>query len=85
MATNTSYGVTPYRCTKMTVAGGTSMPLRAWSHGRTQALVKLQHADATGYEMLGHSSIAITLSLHGHVTPHMQQQAEDTMDRVLGG
>jgi integrase len=36
-------------------------------------------------EMLGHSSIAITLSLYGHVTPHMQQQAADTMDRVLGG
>jgi integrase len=36
-------------------------------------------------EMLGHSSIAITLSLYGHVTPHMQQQAADTMDQLLGG
>jgi hypothetical protein len=35
----------------MTVAGGTSTPLRAWSHGRTQALVNLQHADATGYKL----------------------------------
>jgi hypothetical protein len=29
-------------------------------------------------------SIAITLSLYGHVTPRMQQQAADTLDRVLG-
>jgi integrase len=36
-------------------------------------------------EMLGHSSIAITLSLYGHVTPQMQQHAADTMDQVLGG
>src|SRR5260370_24961414 len=36
-------------------------------------------------EMLGHSSIAITLSLSGHVTPHMQQHAAETMDEVLGG
>jgi len=35
-------------------------------------------------EMLGHSSIAITLGLYGHVTPHMQQLAAETMDRVLG-
>lgn len=34
-------------------------------------------------EMLGHSSIAITLSLYGHVLPHMQQQAAATMDDVL--
>ena len=31
-------------------------------------------------EMLGHSDIAITLSLYGHVTPPMQKEAADTMD-----
>ncbi len=36
-------------------------------------------------EMLGHSNISITLNLYGHVTPHMQQQAADMMDRLLGG
>jgi len=35
-------------------------------------------------EMLSHSSIAMTLSLYGHVTPHMQQMAAETRDRVLG-
>jgi site-specific recombinase XerD len=36
-------------------------------------------------EMLGHSSIAITLSIYAHVLPHMQQQAVDTMDALLRG
>ncbi len=36
-------------------------------------------------EMLGHSSVAITLGLYGHVTPHMQRQAATTMDAVLRG
>jgi integrase len=36
-------------------------------------------------EMLGHSNSSITLSLYGHVTPHVQQQAADMMDRLLGG
>jgi len=35
-------------------------------------------------EMLGHSSINITLNLYGHVLPHMQQQAADVMDAILG-
>lgn len=35
-------------------------------------------------EMLGHSSIAVTLDMYGHVTPHMQQRAIEAMDRLLG-
>jgi integrase len=35
-------------------------------------------------EMLGHSSITITLGLYGHVTPHMQRAAAEEMDRLLG-
>jgi integrase len=34
-------------------------------------------------EMLGHSQIAVTLNLYSHVTETMQQQAADTMDRLL--
>jgi integrase len=34
-------------------------------------------------EMLGHSGIAITLGLYGHVTPPMQQAAADAMDSVF--
>ena len=33
--------------------------------------------------MLGHSDIAITLNLYGHVTLHMQQEAADTMDPLF--
>jgi integrase len=36
-------------------------------------------------EMLGHSSISITLDLYSHVTPTMQQTAVDALDAVLGG
>jgi len=36
-------------------------------------------------EMLGHSSIAITLDLYSHVTPTMQQQAVTAMETALRG
>jgi integrase len=36
-------------------------------------------------EMLGHANVGITLSLYGHVTPHMQHAAAETMERVLTG
>ena len=36
-------------------------------------------------EMLGHANVGITLSIYGHVLPHMHQQAADTMDALLGG
>jgi len=35
-------------------------------------------------EMLGHSSVGITLDLYSHVTPTMQRQAADAIDRALG-
>jgi integrase len=36
-------------------------------------------------EMLGHSSVAITLGLYGHVLPHMQREAASVMDAMLRG
>jgi len=36
-------------------------------------------------EMLGHANVSITLNLYGHVLPHMQQQAAETMDGILRG
>jgi integrase len=36
-------------------------------------------------EMLGHANVGITLSIYGHVLPHMQQQAVSTMDDMLRG
>jgi len=35
-------------------------------------------------EMLGHSSIAITLDLYSHVTPTMQREKAAAMDALLG-
>lgn len=34
-------------------------------------------------ELLGHSDIAITLGLYGHVTPPMQQEAANAMDGLF--
>lgn len=34
-------------------------------------------------EMLGHSTIAITLAIYYHVRPHKQRKAADIMDRLL--
>ncbi len=36
-------------------------------------------------EMLGHANVGITLSIYGHVLPHMQQQAASAMDAMLRG
>jgi len=36
-------------------------------------------------EMLGHSSISVTLSLYAHVLPHMQRDAAAIMDDLLRG
>jgi integrase len=35
-------------------------------------------------EMLGHSTVGITLGLYAHVLPGMQQQAAENLDRLLG-
>jgi integrase len=34
-------------------------------------------------EMLGHSTVAITLDIYSHVTPTMQRQAAKAMDELL--
>jgi integrase len=34
-------------------------------------------------EMLGHSTIAITLDTYSHVIPTMQRQAAEAMDAIL--
>ena len=36
-------------------------------------------------EMLGHSTIAITLDTYSHVIPTMQRQAAEAMDAILTG
>lgn len=36
-------------------------------------------------ERLGHSSIAITLQVYGHVLPHMQAEASRAMDATILG
>jgi integrase len=36
-------------------------------------------------ELLGHSTIALTLDVYSHVTPAMHDQAAATMERVLAG
>ena len=35
-------------------------------------------------EMLGHSTVAITLDLYSHATPAMQREAASTLDILFG-
>jgi hypothetical protein len=35
-------------------------------------------------DILGHSQIAVTMNIYGHVIPAMQQEADDFMDAMLG-
>jgi integrase len=36
-------------------------------------------------ELLGHSTVAITLDVYSHVIPSMQREAAQVMDDLLGG
>jgi integrase len=36
-------------------------------------------------EMLGHSTVAITLDVYSHVTPAMHREAARVMDGIFGG
>ena len=36
-------------------------------------------------EMLGHSTIALTMNVYSHVIPQLQREAADSMDLALGG
>ncbi len=36
-------------------------------------------------DLLGHSTIGMTLGTYSHVLPDMQREAADRMDAVLGG
>lgn len=53
----------------------------------TAATIAIEHGNniKAVSEMLGHSSVVITLQIYAHVTPHMQQAIVDTMDAVFGG
>ena len=35
-------------------------------------------------ELLGHSSISVTLGMYGHVLPNMQREVKDKMDDMFG-
>ena len=36
-------------------------------------------------EMLGHSRIGVTMDTYSHVLPHLQEEAAEKMDLLLGG
>ena len=70
--------------------------LKAANLPETTRIHDLRHAMATFWlthgvpvkvvsERLGHSSIAITLQVYGHVLPHMQSEAAQVMDATILG
>jgi integrase len=60
-------------------------PIRFHDLRHTAATLLLERGvmPKTVSEMLGHSSVKITLDLYGHVTPRMQQAVADTMDTLF--
>jgi integrase len=36
-------------------------------------------------ELLSHSHVSVTLGIYSHVQPHMQREAIEAMNEVLGG
>ncbi|MDG6999571.1 MAG: tyrosine-type recombinase/integrase, partial [Nitrososphaerota archaeon] len=70
--------------------------LKAANLPETARIHDLRHAMATYWlthgvpvkvvsERLGHSTIAITLQVYGHVLPHMQLEAAQMMDATILG
>jgi hypothetical protein len=55
-----------------------------WQRRRVTLLLAAGTNPKIVSERLGHSTLGITLNLHSHVTPDMQQEAATTLARALG-
>ena len=62
-------------------------PPSIWFHDLRHTAATLLLARGTNVkavsEVLGHANVTITLSIYGHVLPHMQQQSADMTAVVL--
>jgi len=66
------------------LAGVPHMPFHSTRHSAASLLLGRGVHPKIVSEMLGHSTVAITLDVYSHVTPAMHREAADVMDSLLG-
>jgi integrase len=66
-------------------AGLAPMPFHDLRHSAATILRQMGVDEVTLSEILGHSSLAVTSRLYGHVTPGKRKAAAARMDAALGG
>jgi len=54
-------------------------------HGAASLLLSQGVHPRVVMEMLGHSTIALTMNTYSHVIPELQREAADKMEAVFGG
>lgn len=80
-------GITVYRHRFLPLLKRAGLPLIRFHHPRhtsaTLLLLQGVHPKVVS-EMLGHSTVSITLDLYSHVLPEMQRDATRALDKLLG-
>jgi len=66
------------------LAGVPAMPFHSARHSAASLLLSRGVHPKIVSEMLGHSTVAITLDVYSHVTPAMHREAARVMDELLG-
>jgi integrase len=66
-------------------AGLPRIPFHALRHTAASLLLRKGVHPKIVQELLGHSSIAITLDLYSHAVPTLQREATVAMDALLAG
>jgi len=64
-------------------AGAPHMPFHSARHSAASLLLGRGVHPNIVSEMLGHSTVAITLDVYSHVTPAMHREAARVMDKIL--
>lgn len=62
-----------------------AMPFHALRHTAASLLLAEGTHPRVVMELLGHSTIALTMNTYSHVIPALQHEAADRMNRLLGG
>lgn len=66
-------------------AGLPAMPFHALRHTAASLLLAQGTHPRVVMELLGHSTIALTMNTYSHVIPALEREAADQMDLILGG
>lgn len=71
--------------TVLSKAGLPAMPFHALRHTAASLLLAQGTHPRVVMELLGHSTIALTMNTYSHVIPALEREAADQMNRLLGG